>query len=121
MENGADPDISYETGDYDDENKDSLLYKYTMDGNEKIEKLLLKYGATPLTENEKQKLLNERLLDVCDSKNIKVAMKKLRDAVKREKSVEYSTTMRKTEEMKKLSRRPLYFDGFPKETPVRWS
>ena len=87
LENGADPNINDETGDYDDDDKDSLLYKYTKNGNEKVEKLLLKYGATPLSENDKQKILNERLLEVCDSKNIKVVLEKLRDAVKIERKV----------------------------------
>ena len=88
LENGADPNINDETGNYDDDDdKDSLLYKFTKNGNEKVEKLLLKYGSTPLSENDKQKILNERLLEVCDSKNIKVVLEKLRDAVKIERKV----------------------------------
>ena len=58
LENGADTEIK-------DNNGDSPLNMASFEGYTKIEKLLLKHGATPLDRDERQKVLNKKLHSVC--------------------------------------------------------
>ena len=46
-------------------------------GNEKIEKLLLEHGATPLDDDGKQKVLNKKLIRKCWEDNIEDELPRL--------------------------------------------